>query len=255
MKSKLLSFCITCMNRLDQIKKTLPQNLKDNKYHQKDIEFVLVDFGTENLKEWILENFKSELDSNYLVYYYTDELKFWHSPIAKNTSHLLASGKYLVNLDCDNYTGYEGGNWVLKQFEKYDNLLIHQSLNIFESGTMGRIGMSRENFLKLGGYNQQFKPMGHQDGDIINRGKKLGLNYQNLTNQTYNKALLNDKDRSVENCQHQYHYKNMMKVNMFISQFNIKSNELKANNYFKTPQLGVLINIYRINNDIKIKIK
>ena len=144
---------------------------------------------------------------------------------------------------------------MLKQFEKYDNLLIHQSLNIFESGTMGRIGMSRENFLKLGGYNQQLKPMGHQDGDIINRGKKLGLNYQNLTNQTYNKAILNDKDKSVENCQHQYDYKNMMKVNMFISQFNIKSNELKANNYFKTPQLGVLINIYRITNSEEIKIK
>ena len=48
----LLSFCITCKNRLHQISKTLPQNLKDNK--NKDIEFILVDFSSKDgLKEYV----------------------------------------------------------------------------------------------------------------------------------------------------------------------------------------------------------
>lgn len=41
-----LSFCITCKNRLAQIKQTLRQNLEDNRYGRDKIEFVLVDFGS-----------------------------------------------------------------------------------------------------------------------------------------------------------------------------------------------------------------
>lgn len=38
-----LSFCITCMNRLNQIKETLPQNLRDNILFNEKIEFIVVD--------------------------------------------------------------------------------------------------------------------------------------------------------------------------------------------------------------------
>ena len=37
-----------------------------------------------------------------LKYLYTDKIKFWHASICKNTTHMKANGKYIVNLDCDN---------------------------------------------------------------------------------------------------------------------------------------------------------
>ena len=103
-----LSFCITCMNRLNQIKETLPQNLRDNILFNEKIEFIVVDFATPGLQQWIKSEFEEELRSGYLKYYYTEELRYWHASIAKNTAHLLANNDILVNLDCDNYTGYNG---------------------------------------------------------------------------------------------------------------------------------------------------
>jgi hypothetical protein len=252
-----LSFCITCMNRIHQIKQTLRKNLNDNINSKYKIEFILVDFGsTDGLKEYVLENFKDELDSEYLKFYYTDELKYWHSPIAKNTSHLLGNGKYLVNLDCDNFTGINGANFLIDHYKnKGDNIIIHQSSNIFGSGTMGRISMTKENFLKIGGYNQSLFPMSHQDGDIVNRAILNGLKYFNLKNKDFNEAIINDKKESLENCYGNYKYQTMMKLNMAYSNFSLKSGELIANNYFKNFQLGVLVNLYRIFNDNNKKIK
>jgi len=235
------------MNRFNQIRNTLPKNLEDNIKYKNKIEFILVDFNSKDgLKEWILNNFKQELQDNYLKYYYTEELIQWHAPIAKNTSSMLGTGKYIVNLDCDNYTGEEGGKWVLDKFYQFgDNLLLHQSLNIYKSGTMGRISMLKDNFIKLGGYNEQFFPMSHLDGDIIERGKIFGLIYHNDSNNKYNKAILNNKDESVINCINK-DYNTMKKINLYISKFNILNNEIIANNYKKHNNLGINKNIYRL---------
>ena len=120
-----LSFCITCKNRLNQIERTLRKNLDDNWLHQRYIEFVLVDFGsTDGLRDWIISMFKKELESGYLRYYYTSKLPYWHACIAKNTSHLCARNEIVVNLDCDNYTGYFGGKFVINQFYKYQMEIV-----------------------------------------------------------------------------------------------------------------------------------
>tara|TARA_A100001015_G_C14988335_1_gene712599 strand:- start:74 stop:811 length:738 start_codon:yes stop_codon:yes gene_type:complete len=245
------------MNRLYQIKKTLRKNLDDNKNSKYNIEFILVNFNSDDgLTEYILNNFRDELKSEYLKFYYTDELIYWHSSIAKNTAHLLSNNKFIVNLDCDNFTGLNGGDWLLEKFKEYgDDVVLHQSKYIFGSGTMGRISMTMKNFLKIGGYDQVLKPMSHQDGDILERCKANGLKYISLKNENYNNAIKNTKTESLKNCYGKYDYIRMMKINMAISDFNIKSKEFIANNYFKNKKLGVLENIYRIKLDEKIKIK
>ena len=64
-----LSFCIACKNRLYQIKQTLPQNLEDNRKAKDFVEFILVDFGSDDgLQEWIAENFVNEIEEGYLKY-------------------------------------------------------------------------------------------------------------------------------------------------------------------------------------------
>lgn len=149
-----LSFCITCKNRLHQIKQTLPQNLADNIEMKGKIDFILVDFvSTDGLQEWVAENFESEIEEGYLKYYYTEELKDWHMSIAKNTSHILSQSGILVNLDCDNYTSKNGGRFILKNMIKdgVQDIILHQFSNRFGDGSFGRIALSRQNFIKIGG--------------------------------------------------------------------------------------------------------
>ena len=61
-----LSFCMTCMNRLYQLKETLTKNLNDNRHDSHEIEFILVDFNsTDGLSEYIVENFESDIKSGF----------------------------------------------------------------------------------------------------------------------------------------------------------------------------------------------
>jgi hypothetical protein len=114
MSTPTLSFCITCKNRLHQIMQTLLQNISDNYLHHNLIEFILVDFATPGLWQWVKSKFHRELASGYLKYYYTEELHYWHASIAKNTAHLLAKNDILVNLDCDNYIGHNEGRRAIR---------------------------------------------------------------------------------------------------------------------------------------------
>ena len=61
----MISFCITVLNRLHQVKKTLEINLSNN--DPKYCEFILIDFNsTDGLKDYIYNNFQNELKSGYL---------------------------------------------------------------------------------------------------------------------------------------------------------------------------------------------
>ena len=225
-----LSFCISCMNRLHQISKTLIKNLEDNK--NQNIEFILVDFNSnDGLKEYIFTNnyIKKYLDSKQLKYFFTDKLKYWHASIAKNTTHKLANGKFLVNLDCDNFIGKDGGDLLLKLFKEDEDIIISQSRNIFGSGTAGRISLSKENFTKLGGYDEFFYPMGYQDTDLINRAIELNLKLIHLNKN--NLAIKNSKEDSIKNCGLNIDYIKMENMNKLISNLNISSKNLIANKY------------------------
>lgn len=226
-----LSFCITCMNRINQIKQTLIKNLNDNK--NTNIEFILVDFNSsDGLKDYIFTNrtIKKYLINNQLKYFFTDKLKYWHASIAKNTSHLLASGNIVVNLDCDNFIGENGGDILLEQFKnKGKNIIISQSSEISGSGTAGRISLSKENFLKLGGYNEQFYPMGYQDTDLVKRATKLHIKFVHLNKN--NVAIANSKNESIKNCNTKIEYYTMENTNKLLSNINIENNELVANKY------------------------
>ena len=214
-----LSFCITCKNRLHQIQQTLRQNLEDNKIHQKYIEFVLVDFGsTDGLHKWVLSDFQEELDFGYLRYYYTDELPYWHASIAKNTTHWCARNKILVNLDCDNFTGYLGGKFVIEQFYRHRmDVVFHQFSGHSLDGSFGRIAVLRKYFHRIGGYNESFEPMSFQDEDLIVRLKHLGLSYIVRTDSTYNNAIVNTKEEGLVNTGSSKDYKSMFLYNREMS--------------------------------------
>ena len=227
-----LSFCITCKNRFWQIRQTLPKNLFDNRMHKNFVDFILVDFGSrDGLQEWILDEFDEELSEGYLKYFYTDDLKEWHASIAKNTAHILSDHFFVVNLDCDNYTGERGGEFVIASMLKYgvNDTIIHQFNNEYKSGTYGRIAMTRTNFLSIGGYDESFEPMMHEDADIIKRLFVSGRNYIHLVDREYNQAIPNEREDSFTNITTNLSWEEMKHINRQASLKNITSGKLVAN--------------------------
>lgn len=225
-----LSFCITCMNRTKYLKKTLLKNLKFNSNSK--IEFVLVDFNsTDGLNNYIKKNkeFEKYIINKQLKYFFYENLKYWHASIAKNIAHKFATGKILVNLDCDNFIGENGGDFILNIFKENNNIILSQSKEIFGSGTAGRISISKDNFEKLGGYNESFFPVGYQDTDIIERAKRINLKHINISKN--NDSIKNSKDESIINCNTNIDYFTMENCNRLISKINLDNNELIANKY------------------------
>jgi len=240
-----LSFCITCKNRLHQIRQTLRKNLDDNSLHADRIEFILVDFdSSDGLREWVIENFLPELTSYYLKYYYTKELPLWHASVAKNTAHWCASKDILVNLDCDNFTGINGGDYVMKTVAQHgDQCVIHQFSGIYGDGSFGRIAVQRKYFDWIGGYDESFDPMGHQDYDLIGRLVKIGLKYISRPDNRYNIAIPNSKEEGIAHTGSSKNYFEMLRHNVRISYRNLQENKLVANN----GKFGIRKNLFDHN--------
>lgn len=157
---KRLSFCIPIMNRLDDIKVTLRQNLDDNFEDKHNVEFIVVCFDKNNLvKKWIFDNFKKELDCAYLRFYHLEsELDFWHFGKAKNIFKNYIRGSIYASLDGDNFTGKRGGKQIIDVFVKYNyTCIFHQFQGDWGDGTCGRISLSTTHYLKYG-YDANFLP-------------------------------------------------------------------------------------------------
>ncbi len=244
-KELTLSFCITCKNRLKQIKETLPQNLKDNENAKNRVEFVIVDFGsTDGLQKWIKKNFVSEIKAGYLNYYYTEELTEWHASIAKNTSHILAKNEILVSLDCDNFTGKNGGLFVLNNMLKfgYFTVALHQFSNEFGDGSYGRIAISKDNFIRVGGYDESLEPMGYQDVDFLLRLRLMGITYIHLIDKDYNKTIPNTKEEGLIHTNSNRNWVAMNFRNYRKSTQNITSGKIVANK--DKDHIGIIDKIY-----------
>ena len=237
-----LSFCITCKNRFHQISRTLWKNLEDNRSQQQQVEFVLVDFGsTDGLKEWIVNNFQEELISGYLRYYYTDELPYWHMSIAKNTAHLLARNDILVSLDCDNYTGCQGGKFVIDKFVNHRmDIVFHQFSGNLYDGTHGRISVLKKYFHSVGGYDESFEPVNFEDSDLIDRLKEKGLMYIRASNKRYNQAITNTKQEGMIYIESTKNCIEMLRENGEKSKQNIKNGCFIAN----AGVFGIRKNVY-----------
>lgn len=221
-----LSFCISHKNRFDFLKETLQINLDANRPDQASIEFVLVDFGSdEDVMSWVVSNFQDDLSSRYLRIFQASGLKDWHASVAKNTVHAQAKGAIWVNLDCDNFTGERGGKHIINAYETSDSNLVYWQYSKKKlDGTFGRIGMTRDVFEQLGGYDESFLPMGYQDGDLKDRAVALGCELRHDRNQAFNQAIKNEKFVPKE-----MSWKLMNEHNERLSRDKIKAGNLVAN--------------------------
>ncbi len=143
-----LSFCVTCMNRLHQLRQTLPENLhsisKDG-----NSEIVLVNYNSADLLDDWVRQFTPYIEAGVLRYAHEQTAQHFHASKAKNLAHFLATGDYVINLDGDNFIDFTIKP-MREEWSKRPNASIWLWSGTYADGTFGRIGLPRDLFLRLG---------------------------------------------------------------------------------------------------------
>ena len=191
------------MNRLYQLKETLPHNLKVIGSFD-GVELCLVNFNSQDgLNEYIAENFMHYIESGKLNYFHTKLPQYFHCSIAKNLAHRLGLGGIMYNLDGDNFITENNVEKILGAFDARKGIFLHERIKKLRNGTCGRIALRREDFYLLGGYDEKLLGVSWQDMDLVYRLSRLSL--QALTAQSEIKpAILNTKRETMANQKKQF---------------------------------------------------
>jgi glycosyltransferase involved in cell wall biosynthesis len=199
-----VSYCTTCFNRFWQLRQVVKHNLSVINSDQ-NAEWIVVDFGgrdSAEIEAWLAENCPKSLANGTLKYYKRTAAQpfVWNVAVAKNVAHRFATGDILVNLDGDNFLQKSDPAVVRQLFTQHGDTVLHQTWNnilIYNTmrslnknkhitytpflehytGSYGRISISRDSFMRLGGYDEEMTFMGYQDTDLLARSVLSGLHY------------------------------------------------------------------------------
>jgi glycosyltransferase involved in cell wall biosynthesis len=172
----------TCMNRLDDVSKTLPKNLADNEDYP-NAEFLLLDYNsTDGLEEWVKSEMMGYINTGRLVYYRTTDRSRFCPNHSRNVSFKLATGPLVVNVDTDNYM-HPGFLRRLNQCASVKNkeLLIVPENFLLPKGDKlllkGRFAMYKKDIEFLRGFDEELDyGYGFDDINFIFRAMVAGFN-------------------------------------------------------------------------------
>lgn len=163
----ILSFCTVCMNRLEHIKLTLAQNLENCLSSKKDVEYVLLDYSSQDgLGSWVKQHLGYYLKIGLLVYYRIEGKTLFDRSHSRNLAFKLAKGKFVCNVDADNFIG--------NGFSEYLKAIFNQSSDVFivpgdTRDVLGRLSIAKEHFITFRGYDESMNGYGFEDTDFYKR--------------------------------------------------------------------------------------
>jgi hypothetical protein len=172
-KHNKVSLVTTSMNRLSDVKQTLPRNIKDNEDYP-NIEFVLLDYNSQDgLGDWVRFEMMDHVEKGTLVYYRTEEPEFYDMSHSRNVGFKAATGDIVNSVDADAFTNAGFATFVNRMAnERPEKAIFAKSRQLLR----GRLGFYRKEFIDLlGGYDGSLHGYGHDDQDILNRAWCLGF--------------------------------------------------------------------------------
>jgi hypothetical protein len=253
-----ISFCITCMNRREQLQQTLLHNISVLASFGNSVELCLVNF-IKDVEGEVIEDWVRNLGApEQFTYFNSRELRHWHASVAKNTAHMSSRGAFLVNLDVDNFLhvdevsrllDFKGGDlseaiywgfngtitkkiawWRLGAYSR-----VEYRARLFsgarQDGSYGRIGIPRKDFIALGGYDESLPPAGGEDANLLKRVVAARSNYDLIHIPALIPPLKNTKEEGLINSlQPEANWDELNALSREITRRNIKSRQIVANN-------------------------
>jgi predicted glycosyltransferase involved in capsule biosynthesis len=204
-----ISFCVTSMNRLEHIKKTILVNITDALKDHHDIEFILLDYNSsDTIEQWVKEKLLQHIENKTLVYFKTTQPESYHRSHSRNMAFRLASGDILVNLDADNFIGKGFVKYIREKMNESNFLAVDENGNQLKD-TLGRICVWKKDFERARGYDERMSGYGFEDLDFKTRLIKLGLKLLPIKNSSYLKSVPHDNFTRIKN---ESIFKNIHKV-------------------------------------------
>ncbi|GGI52272.1 hypothetical protein GCM10011425_34840 [Mucilaginibacter galii] len=170
------------MNRLHQLKQTLPKNIKEGVDYE-NIEYVLLDYNSgDGLEHWVKDNMADYIQMGKLTYYKTTDPMTWNPSHSKNIAFKLATGDIICNLWADYYIG--------KTFVQYLDMLFTDNADIVltpidfhktktdhhpPGDVLGKVCVKKADFTKVRGFDERMNKHGFEDYDFINRLEMIGI--------------------------------------------------------------------------------
>lgn len=152
----LFSIITVCKNRLDHLKQTLPEMVK-----QKNCEVIVVDYNCpQNTDKWVKENFEEVK-----VVKLFDNKEFCVAK-GRNEGAKIASGKYLFFVDADILLYGNFYDWII---ENCNSNGFYQVENYKNSSMYGTAIIPKDIFSKIKGYDEAFVGWGGEDNDLYFR--------------------------------------------------------------------------------------
>jgi hypothetical protein len=214
-------FCTTCRGRAQHVEQTLMRNMADNADYP-NCKFLVLDYNSlDNLSDYLKIELKESgrrlwnrwtyPESRLVAYNFPDARRF-NMAHAKNMAHrcgMLEGADVLCNLDADNYTGLGFARYIADNFRENDGSFLRSvwpfgkdtsgeiKFNVIR-GCSGRIAISRNAFLKVGGYDERYDTWGPDDKDFIARMERLRYAAKEISGNFLNSIPHRDKMRFRE---------------------------------------------------------
>lgn len=176
-----VSFCTTCKGRLHHLRQTYLANLLLNWHTYPNVEFVLLDYNShDGLAGWVDAQLRHFIAAGVVSYFREETKPYWNMAHAKNVAHLVASGEIICNLDADNRAVpdfAEHLRHLMCSDHEDQGVVVHAPGEPYgHTDTCGRVALFRCDFLRLGGYNEEFRAgYGLEDHELVARAKAAGL--------------------------------------------------------------------------------
>lgn len=160
-----ITFCTTCMNRLNDLKQTFLRNVKDNEKYP-CLEMLLLDYGSsDELSVWVKSNLMNYIASGRVTYYRVEATQF-RANHSRNISFRLAKGEIIANVDADNFTQPGFAHRVNQCAIPHKQVLIvpENFLTGNHSLLRGRFAMYKKDIEMLRGFDEDLDDgYGHDD--------------------------------------------------------------------------------------------
>ena len=200
----MITFATTCGGRLDDLQRTLEQNLRACEVAlQCAWEYVVLDWGCrQGTGAWLI-NFHETMSYSFLpceklrVMRTIDRNIKWHYSKSKNAAHKNSKGDVILNVDADNFLS---ASFLLDLERKIEAIgtsvpfvtMPKGRLERDDSGTIkgarayagagGRIGIQRTAFDILHGYNEAMVGYGSDDIELLVRAHNAGFRILEIGN-------------------------------------------------------------------------